>query len=122
MRLANALFAALFLFSAAVQYNDPDWLRWVAIYLSAFSACLAWDRGLLPRLVALALAGVAAAWAVWISLSLRLMVPLDDAMTDWKMQAGGSEELRETLGLGLVVAWLSVLSRWPRRKTVSGAG
>lgn len=115
MRVANALFAALFLFSVAVQYNDPDPLQWVAIYLAAAAACLAWDRRWLPRWGPLVVAAVAAGWAVWIAVGLRLTAPFGEAVTDWQMHAGGSEELRETMGLGLVVAWMSVLARWPRR-------
>lgn len=33
-RLLNLFFAALFLFGAVVQLNDPDPVRWVAIYMA----------------------------------------------------------------------------------------
>ena len=40
MKYANYLMAALFFFGAAVQYNDPDPVRWVAIYIAGAVACL----------------------------------------------------------------------------------
>jgi hypothetical protein len=42
--------AVLFLVAAAVQYNDPDPLRWMAIYGLAGLACLLALAGWLPRL------------------------------------------------------------------------
>jgi len=56
--------AALFAFAAAVQYNDPDPLRWMAIYGLAMLACglalagrLSWLPPALLGLIALIWAG-----------------------------------------------------------------
>lgn len=38
-RLIAAVFAALFVFAAAVQYNDPDPLLWIWIYLWPAALC-----------------------------------------------------------------------------------
>lgn len=38
MKIANALFACLFLFAALLQFNDPDPLYWVLIYGGAAAA------------------------------------------------------------------------------------
>jgi Transmembrane family 220, helix len=39
-RVINWVMAVLFLFAAVVQYNDPDPVRWMAMYLAA---CDAWE-------------------------------------------------------------------------------
>ena len=44
------MMAVLFLIAAALQYNDPDPLRWMAIYGLAVLACLLALAGRLPRL------------------------------------------------------------------------
>jgi hypothetical protein len=114
MRVANFVFAALFSFSVVVQYNDPDPMVWMAIYGAALGACLAWERRRLPRGVAWAIVAVASAWAIVSLLGTHLQVPFFQALSDWKMHAGGSEELRETLGLVLVAGWVSALALKPR--------
>jgi Transmembrane family 220, helix len=110
MRVANVAFAALFLFSVAVQYNDPDPLQWVAIYAAAFGCCVAWQLKRLPRVAPWVVLLAAVGWGVAIFAGLHLEVPFGEAVTDWKMHAGGSEELRESMGLGLVAAWMAALA------------
>ena len=56
LRIANGVMAVLFAFAAAVQYNDPDPLRWMAMYGLAMLACGLALAGRLPRLLP-ALAG-----------------------------------------------------------------
>ena len=51
--------AVLFAFAAAVQCNDPDPLRWMAMYGLAMLACGLALAGRLPRLLP-ALAGLVA--------------------------------------------------------------
>lgn len=110
MRAANLVFAALFLFSVAVQYNDPDPLQWMAIYGAAFGCCVAWELRKLPRAVPLVVLLAAVGWGVAIVAGMHLEVPVGEAVTDWKMHAGGSEELRESMGLGLVGIWMAALT------------
>ena len=43
--IANGIMAAMFLLSAVLQYNDPDPLRWIALYAAAALAC-ATDSGM----------------------------------------------------------------------------
>jgi hypothetical protein len=55
--------AVLFAFAAAVQYNDPDPLRWIAVYGVATLASVLALAGRLPRLLP-ALVGLGAlVWA-----------------------------------------------------------
>src|SRR5215213_11000596 len=62
-RAANAVMALLFVFAAAVQYNDPDPLRWVALYLAAAAACVLALLQRLPRWIPVVVGLVALAWA-----------------------------------------------------------
>lgn len=113
VRVANGVFALLFMFSVAVQYNDPDPARWVVIYGLGALACVAWERRVASR-ARLVVPAVATAWAVAWSQTIHLGVPAWTALTDWKMHAAGSEELRETCGLGLVAGWTLLLAARPR--------
>lgn len=114
LRVANAALGLLFVFSVAVQYNDPDPVRWMVIYGLAALACVAWERRLASRL-RFAVPAVAAAWAVAWGRTVHLGVPAWTALTDWQMHAQGSEELRETCGLALVAGWTLLLAARPRQ-------
>ena len=63
LRIANAAMAALFGFAAAVQYNDPDPVRWMAVYGLAMLACGASLTGPLPRPLPVLLGLGALIWA-----------------------------------------------------------
>lgn len=115
MRIANIFFAALFGFAVAVQYNDPDPLRWMAIYGAGLVACVLWEIRRMPRALAIAVAFAALGWTIWSALGTHLTAPLGEALTDWHMHAGGSEELREALGLFLLSAWTAALAIRPKR-------
>ncbi len=39
MKLFNIIFAVVFLFFAALQYNDPDPYSWIPIYMYAAALC-----------------------------------------------------------------------------------
>lgn len=121
MRIANFAAAALFLFAVVVQYNDPDPVRWIAIYLAAVLTCLLWEFRKLPRLIAVAVAATTLAWGGWIAFGTSLDAPFGEALTDWNMHSGGSEELRESFGLFLVGAWCLVLAWKPERRVVAAA-
>ena len=115
MRVANALFFVAYLASVAVQLNDPDPIRWVAIYGAAAACCVAWERRWGPHALPAVLAGVALLW----SASLLVVVPSDVALgrslTEWQMKADGSELVREVGGLWFVGLWMAVLFWRPRR-------
>jgi hypothetical protein len=105
---SNALFALLFLVGAGLQYNDPDPMRWIAIYVASAASCLVWGRHtyawLAPALVALA----ASAWALEIALDMPAWVPA--AMFEPMKSHGGAVELnREFFGLAIIVAYMLLL-------------
>lgn len=105
-RTVSWVMAALYLLSVAVQYNDPDPLRWMAIYGSAAVAA-----ALLPsRRWAIGLAlGVAAAaliWAVALTPEIWGRVGFADLWKKMSEKGGAVEIEREVGGLALVVAWM----------------
>ncbi len=108
LRVLSGAFALLFLFGAAVQWNDPDPLRWMAAYAAAaaVSASAALGRlQLAPTAIVLA---VLTGWlALW---SPALADSSLDAMQSFGMSgAAREEEVREAWGLLLLVFWMGVL-------------
>jgi hypothetical protein len=101
----NGLMAALFIFAAAVQYNDPDPWRWMAVYLTAAAACAGafFNRNrALPAAVGLA----ALAWAA----ALAPRVPFSGLFARWEMKDAAVEESREFWGLVVVAGWMAALA------------
>ena len=119
----TSLFALLCVISAALQYNDPDPLRWIALYLAAGAAAVvvAWQ----PRAWAapLVVAVIAAVWAGLLWAGVVDTVETSDLWKKMSEKGGKVEEMREAGGLSLVViggglaAWRArrVLSAGPRR-------
>jgi hypothetical protein len=109
-RLLHLLFAALFGLGAAVQYNDPDPLRWMAIYLAAAVICglaaagrIRWPA---PAVVAL----VALAWAATLAPGVIGAVQPEELVSAWEMKDARVEEGREMYGLLIIAAWMSVIA------------
>jgi hypothetical protein len=98
-RLANGILFVVFLACVAFQYNDPDPLRWMAIYGLAAACCALALRGRPPRLPAAVIAVAAIAWAS--TLAVRVI---------GKQSLLDSEEGREMLGLVLVGVWTGLLA------------
>lgn len=109
MRILNLLFALCFVASALLQYNDPDPVQWMGIYGVAAGVCVAWWRGT-PRILPLSLSLAALVWAGVIARGVKLDVPVGQALFDWGMKSGGSEELRETGGLLIVAVWMAIIT------------
>jgi hypothetical protein len=113
----NLLFAALFVVSAGLQHNDPDPLRWVALYGAAAGATVvalhvrgAWAAAALLGLVA-------AAWAAFLWYGVNGHVEASDAWRKMSEKGGKVEELREAGGLTIVAAWLAVSTLAGRRRS-----
>lgn len=99
-----------FLISVALQYNDPDALRWMVMYGAAAGATMAWELAWAVRANAAVIAVVALGWGTDIAWRMKLEVPFLEAVTDWGMHAGGSEEIREVGGLVIVGLWMVVIA------------
>jgi len=111
--------ALLFVFAAAVQYNDPDPLRWMAIYLAAAAACVLALLGRLRWFVPAAVGLVALAWAATLAPHVLGHVRMGEMVEAWEMKDVRVEEGREMYGLLIVAAWMAVLTvaGWRRPRT-----
>jgi hypothetical protein len=113
MKIVNGVFVLLFLSFAAVQYNDPDPLLWILIYLSMAALCALAVAGRYYRQVVLVLGVAFVIYAIvlapgvlawWQSPDRSLL--FDDLA---KMQYYYIEEAREFLGLAICLLVLAGL-------------
>jgi hypothetical protein len=109
-RVLAAAFAALFGFAALLQYNDPDALAWIALYLAACMSCLLtvfrrteWELSAATGLVALI-------WALTL-LPRAAHVPIAELFAAWEMADAHIEVAREMYGLLVVFAVCAPLAR-----------
>jgi hypothetical protein len=104
--------AALFAIAAAVQYNDPDPLGWMAIYGAAcIVSIIAVARGTAP-LAASAIVGlIALVWALfWTGTSEATLGVYAHMFDNWEMRNTAIEEAREASGLFIVTVWMVVVA------------
>ncbi len=122
MRIFNFIFFLLFVFSAALQYNDPDPYIWMPIYLYGAVLCfLAFRRKYYPRayLVGIAVYLVYAGYLVFTK----------DGVLDWinqhnaeslvqtmKAEKPWIEDTREFGGLMILIVVLLIDYLYARRK------
>lgn len=115
-RILNFIMAAAFIFSIAVQYNDPDPIQWMAIYGLAAAACILSLREKLSWKFSATVGVAALAWACLIAPGV-LSRPFPATMFDsFHMTGVADEEARELGGLLIVLAWMVVLTLRARRK------
>jgi hypothetical protein len=107
---ANRLMAVLFAIAVAVQYNDPDPLRWMAIYGLAGLGCLLALAGRLPRLLPVLVGLAALAWAATLAPGVVGQVSIGELFESYAMKSAPVEEAREMGGLLIVAAWMAVLA------------
>jgi hypothetical protein len=100
----------MFLFSMAVQYNDPDPLHWMAIYGAAAVACVLALRNRLHPAVSAAIGAVAVVWAVTLAPGVWGQVGFNELFQEFEMSSPLIEEAREMGGLFIVAVWMAVLS------------
>ena len=109
-RAADGVMLLLFLFAAVLQFNDPDPVRWIAVYMLAAVACLFSLRGRLhwgfPAIVGV----VAVIWAATLAPHVVGRVPAGDMFSAWEMKNVDIEESREMYGLLIIAAWMLVLA------------
>lgn len=110
-RGVNGLATCVFLFFAVVQNNDPDPLRWMAIYLAAALCCA---LELIGRLRWPLPAVTAVAALIWMGIWAPRVVGKVDwghALSSSGMSSGDprEEEARETGGLVITAVWSAAL-------------
>lgn len=120
--IADAVMLLAFVFSVAVQWNDPDPLAWVAVYGLAALACILAILRRLPWLLPAVIAIVAAVWAGTIAPRVLGHVRFADMFGAFEMADVGIEESREMYGLLIVAVWMLVLVvRQLRRRSAKRA-
>jgi Transmembrane family 220, helix len=107
--VANWVMIAAFLFSAAVQYNDPDPVRWILIYGLAALACILQVRGLLKWYLPAAVGATAFGWGASLAPGVIGKTTLGEMFQSFHMINTVVEEAREMGGLLIVAAWMGVL-------------
>jgi hypothetical protein len=122
LRVLHVAMALLFAWSAYLQYNDPDPLPWMAIYVAALVLALSGAIAAPLRWQSALVATIAFTWGM----ALLPAVPRwahNDVRTTFYMKTGDDieEEARECGGLLIVSFWSIVVmadanSRRPRTR------
>lgn len=119
-RAANWMMTAAFLFSVAVQYNDPDPVRWMLIYGLAAVACVLMLLRRLRWYLPAAVGAAALGWAASLVPDVIGKTTLGEMFQSFRMINTVVEEAREMGGLLIVAGWMAVLvavSKKAGRKT-----
>ena len=119
MRFLDLVMALLFAFAAALQFNDPDPIRWIAIYAAACAVSLVMyiKRRVVPA-VPLAVLVIASVWAMAIAFGGPAAAEYEHMFDAWEMKSPSVEEAREASGLLIVAVWMIVLLVRARRAPV----
>lgn len=112
MRWLSGAMAGLFLFAAAVQWNDPDPLLWIVLYGLAAAISALGAAGRFWFGPSAAAAAVYASGFAWLAPSLVAADP--EAFRSIAMQAPEHELPREALGLALCAIWSACLAFYAR--------
>jgi len=109
-RALNWVMSALFLLAVVVQFNDPDPVRWIAIYSVALVVCLMVAlRGRVPIVVPVIVLAVAIAWGVMTMGDVPNANTYTHMFDAWEMQSVSVEQAREASGLLIAAAWMLVM-------------
>lgn len=107
--VTNGIMLLMFVLSAAVQFNDPDPLAWICIYVAAAVACGLEIRGKTQLWLPASVAIIALLWAA--SLYTRASdVPIASLFAEWEMRDINVEEAREMYGLSIVAVWMIAIA------------
>ena len=106
----NYVMVLVFLVFIAVQYNDPDPLRWIAMYGAAVLVCVLGAvrkaHYLVPALVGL----ISLMWAVMLAPDVIGKVSFSELFASTQMKSAVVELGRETGGLLIVFLWMAILT------------
>ena len=105
--------AALFAICVALQYNDPDPIRWMLIYGAAMVISILMPMKRDAAKLGLVVALIALVWAAMLILGIYDKVTLSDVFLKMSEKGGAVEEEREAGGLLIEGVWL-VFASWYR--------
>jgi len=110
-RIVAGLMAALLAFAAAINFNDPDPVRWVAIYGAACAVSIVTAvTGAVPSAASAAIAAVALAWSLALATRVPSLEVYSHMLDEWEMKSPTIEEAREACGLFIVAVWMAVVT------------
>ncbi len=98
--------AVLFAGSAALQLDDPDPLRWIAMYGGACLVAVALPATRRVAVVAVGLGLGAAIWALVLLSEVWGVIEVSDLVSKMSAKGGAVEVGREVGGLGIVALFL----------------
>ena len=110
-RVVSGLMAVLLAFAAFVNFNDPDPVRWVAMYGAACLISIA--VAVLGEVSAVPPALLAAAAFVWAMVWARRVPSFEvygHMFDEWEMKSETVEEARETCGLLIIAVWMAAVA------------
>jgi len=115
-RYASYVMAALLAVCVALQYNDPDPIRWMAMYGAAMvvSALLPSKKPLVP--VGYVVAAVALVWSAYLLYGVWGRMEVADLVEKMSEKGGAVEEGRESGGLAIAGFWLVFASAFRSRR------
>jgi hypothetical protein len=110
-RSVAGVMATLLAFAAALNFNDPDAVRWVAIYGAACAVSIATVFGAdLPVAAPAAVAVIALVWGVVLAARGPGFEAYTHMFETWEMKSPTIEVAREACGLFIVAAWMAVVT------------
>ena len=110
LKILNLVFLLAFLLAALLQYNDPDPIRWVAIYIAAATLCKLQHFKQITPIFPVLLLIICLAWIGMLVPSLTQGVAWTDILDSLAMKTKAVEEAREIGGLVLVASWSAVIA------------
>lgn len=102
--------ALLFLFAAAVQYNDPDMIQWMLLYTFAALSSLLWLTKYFKKIIPFVVLVIALFWMAFLLPDVIGQGTFGSKMFEsFKMNQIGVELAREVGGLLIIAFWMVVL-------------
>ena len=104
-RIVAGAMAVLFFFCVYLQLNDPDPVRWGAMYAGAGLVCALYALGRGPAWLGGLVTAVAIAWALVWAPRVIGVTHFADMFAEWHMTTGNvhTEEGRELGGLIIII-------------------
>ena len=115
-KIVSWFMAAYFAMCVGLQYNDPDPIRWMAIYGAAmvFSIFVTRKQLVRPTIV---VGTICSVWGSYLVYRVWGVVTLSDIVTKMSEKGGAVEEEREAGGLVIEAAWLFAASWFRSRRS-----
>ena len=118
LKILNLVVGVVFVVGAAVQINDPDPWRWIAIYLAAAAVCFSFDRIRRVWLLAAVVGAASFAWSLTLA-NVIGQISLLALFEEMEPEGGPIETGRELGGLWIIAGWMIVLliMQWREQRT-----